>query len=116
MAKTRDNGSMPTVPGGFVHQAQLAADVSDAIRKLRKEEVSHVAYSLGMDSTDEPSIFFRVVLTDAASKEDGLADVTGRVAATLFDSIHPLENWGLMPYFNFRSQAEQQKRNDPEWS
>jgi hypothetical protein len=104
------------VPTGFVNQAQLAQSVNDAIRSLNPEEVVHVAHSIGNDSTDEPAIFFRIVLTDAASREDRLADVTGRVESTLFDSIRPVENWGLTPYFSFRSFSEQRMRDDPEWS
>ncbi len=103
-------------PTGFVNQAQLAQSVDAAIRSLNPQEVVHVAYSIGNDSTDDPAIFFRTVLTDAASSEDRLDDVTGRVTSTLFRSIRPLENWGLMPYFSFRSLSEQRMRNDPEWS
>jgi hypothetical protein len=29
--------------------------------------------------------------------------------------MRPYENWGLLPYFSFRSKSEQEKRNDPEW-
>jgi hypothetical protein len=104
------------VPAGFVNQAQLAQSVKDAIQSLNPQEVAHVAYSIGHDSTDDPALFFRIVLTDAASREDRLADVTGRVADALFDSIRPVENWGLTPYFSFRSFSEQRTRNDPEWS
>ena len=104
------------VPTGFVNQAQPERSVRDAIRSLNSQKVVHVAYSIGHDSTDEPAIFFRIVLTDAASREDGLADVTGRVASTLVDSIRPIENWGFTPYFSFRSSSEQRMRNDPEWS
>jgi hypothetical protein len=99
-----------------VNQALLAESVDAAIRSLNPQDVVHVAYSIGQDSTDDPAIFFRIVLTDAASREDGLADITGRVASTLFDSIRPIENWGLTPYFSFRSFSEQRVRNDPEWS
>jgi hypothetical protein len=104
------------VPAGFVNQAQLAQSVKVAIQSLNPQEVVHVAYSIGHDSTDDPAIFFRIVLTDAFSREDRLADVTGRVASALFDSIRPVENWGLTPYFTFRSFSEQRTRNDPEWS
>jgi hypothetical protein len=108
---------MPMVPTGLVHQTQLANEIAKAIRKLRKEkETVRVNYSLGTDSTGEPSIFFRIVLTDAASREDKLAEVTGRIATILFDEIRPHENWGLLPYFSFRSKSEQEKRNDPEWA
>lgn len=109
---------MPIVPAGSVHQTQLAKEVDKAIRKLRKltKETVRVNYSLGTDSTDEPAIFFRIVLTDAASREDKLAEVTGRIATILFDEIRPYENWRLLPYLSFRSKSEQEKRNDPEWT
>jgi len=103
------------VPTGFVHQTQLANEIAKAIRKLGKEAV-RVNYSLGTDSTGEPSIFFRIVLTDAASRAEKLAEVTGRIATTLFDEIRPYESWNLLPYFSFRSRSEQEKRNDPEWA
>lgn len=61
-------------------------------------------------------MFFRIVLSDAASREDTLADVTGNIATILFDEIRPYENWGLIPYFSFRSKSEQAKRNEPEWA
>jgi len=103
------------VPTSFVHQTQLANEIAKAIRKLGKETV-RVNYSLGTDSTGEPSIFFRIVLTDAASREDKLAEVTGRIATIFFDEVRPQENWGLLPYFSFRSKSEQDRRNDPEWA
>jgi hypothetical protein len=104
------------VPTGFVNQAELARDVNAAIRSLSPQEVVRVAYSIGNDSTDDPAIFFRIVLTDPASREDRLADVAERVESTLSDSVRPIENWGLTPYFSFRSFSEQSVRNDPEWS
>jgi hypothetical protein len=105
---------MPMVPTGLVHQTQLAHEIAKAVRKLGKEAV-RVNYSLGTDSTGEPSIFFRIVLTDVASREDKLPAVTGRIA-TVLEEIRPYENWGLVPYFSFRSKSEQEKRNDPEWT
>jgi hypothetical protein len=106
---------MPMVPTGLVHQTHLANEIAKAVRKLGKDAVG-VNYSLGTDSTGEAAIFFRVVLTDASSQEDKLAEVTGRIATIFFDEIHPLENWGLFPYFSFRSKSEQEQRNDPEWA
>jgi len=103
------------VPTGIVHRTQLADEIAKAIRKLGQEAV-RVSYSMGTDSTGEPSIFFRIVLTDAASREDKLTEVTSRIAAILFDEIRPQENWGLLTYFSFRSKSEQEKRNDPEWA
>jgi hypothetical protein len=100
-----DNWHMPMVPIGFVHQGQLDSEIKAAIRKLGPEAV-HVTYSLGPDSAGDPSIFFRIVLADAATKEDTLTDVTGRITTILFEEVRPIENWGLHPYFNFRGQSE----------
>lgn len=103
------------VPRGFVHQSELAADVERAKGKLGPDVV-RLRHSISDDASGEPAIYFRIVLSDAASREATLAEVTGQIAATLFDDLKPYENWGLTPYFSFRSQSEQAKRNDPEWS
>ncbi len=104
------------VSSGIVNQAQISQGVVDAILRLNQQEVVRVAYSIGHDSTDDPSIFFRIVLTDEASREDRLAAVAGGVESSLIASIRPVENWGLTPYFSFRSISEQKTRNDPEWT
>jgi len=108
--------AVPIVPAGFVHQGQLDHELKNAIAKLPDREVVRVRHSIGVDSTGDPAIFFRIVLTDLASKTDSLAEVTGRLSGTLFDELRPHENWGLIPYFNFRSNSEQENRNDPEWA
>jgi hypothetical protein len=105
---------MPVVRTGLVHKTQLDNVIAKAIRKLGKEAV-RVNYSFGEDSTGEPSIFFRIVLTDAASREEKLAEVTSRIETILSDEIRPQENWGLLLYSSFRSKSEQEKRDDPEW-
>ena len=101
------------VPTGSVQNTQLDTVITKTIRKLGKEAV-RVNYSLGTDSTGEPAIFFRIVLTDAASREEKLAEVTARIS-TILDEIRPHENWGLLSYFSFRSKSEQEARNDPDW-
>ena len=104
--KKRDNGSMPRATSGLMNYAQLTSIVDKAIRKLGKEVV-RVRYNFGEDHTGDPSMFFRIVLTDAACREDTLMKVTGRIEKSLFEEIHLLEDWGLFPYFSFRSKSEQ---------
>ena len=65
------------------------------------KEVRDVRVRIGTDFDGEPSLFFGVLLTAYGSADSRLADVTGRVAALLFDEIQPYEKWGLHPYFNF---------------
>jgi hypothetical protein len=103
------------VPTGYVNQAHLGEIIAEAAQHLRPEVV-HVAYSLGPDSTGEQSLFFRVLLDDAYISEQTIADLTGKISAILFDAIQPIENWGLRPYFNFRSKSEQDRRPDPDWA
>jgi hypothetical protein len=79
--RSKDNNLV--VPSGFINQAQLTAEINRAIEKLDFHEVAGVMFSLGSDSTGTPALFFRVVLHDAASREDRLEEVTGRAATTL---------------------------------
>lgn len=77
-------------------------------------EVVGIRYSIGHDWNGDPAIFFRVLLSDAASRQGTLADVTGRVGGQLFDHLQLAES-DYTPYFYFRSKAEQDKLKDPEW-
>jgi hypothetical protein len=99
-----------------MNYTQLTSVVDKAIRKLGKEVV-RVRYNIGEDHSGDPSMFFRIVLSDAASREDTLMKVTKRIKTILYEEIHPIENWGLFPYFNFRSKSEQAERKgkDPGW-
>jgi len=104
---------MPTISRGFVHQGQLRDEVAQAAKALDPSEVRDVQFSLGTDSSGEPSIFFGILLTTYGSQESRLAEVTGRVATTLFDKIQPYNRWGLQPYFNFTS--DQAHYGNTEW-
>jgi hypothetical protein len=75
---------MPIVPTGFIHQGHLDAAIKITIGSLGPE-VAHVAYSIGPDSTGEPSIFFRILLSDPYIREDTIADLTRRIATILSD-------------------------------
>ncbi|HVW84009.1 MAG TPA: hypothetical protein VHB50_04995 [Bryobacteraceae bacterium] len=102
---------MAMVPGGFARQVQLESAIEKAKAKLGPEAVG-LSYRLDADSTGEPSIFFRIILAESATTENTLAEVTGRIATTLFDEIRPYENWGLHPYFNFGLRPEQHARRE----
>lgn len=102
------------VPTGLIHRAQLDVDIKNSIGLLGPE-VARVAYSIGPDSTDVTSIFFKILLFDEYIHEDTIADLTYRISSVLLDGVLPIENWGLRPYFNFRSKSEQENRPYPEW-
>ena len=105
---------MLAMPTGFINQAQLASEIDRVARKLGPGVV-RLRHSLGADAGGEPAVHFRILLTDAASRRETLADVSGDIVRVLFEELRPLENWGLYPYFRFRSQSEQLVLNDPAW-
>jgi hypothetical protein len=98
---------------GLVNQAGLKDAVAQAKAALDPREVRDVRFTLGSDSSGEPSIFFGILLTPSASHQSRLADVTGRVATVLFDQLQPYNRWGLQPYFNFTS--DQAHFRNPGW-
>jgi hypothetical protein len=102
------------MPSGLIHQRELDTQIGHAKASLGPE-VMHVAYRIGEDSTGAASIFFRITLRDSAATEDVITEVTGRVTTILFDQVRPVEDWGLQPYFNFRSKSDEQRRPDPDW-
>jgi len=75
-----------------------------------------VRHTIDADTSGDPAIFFRSILADWAVDENTLADVTGTIARILVEQIRPIENWGLIPYFSFRGNAEQSMRTNPEWA
>ena len=102
------------VPTGYVNRAQLGDIIAEVAQHLAPAVV-HVAYRVGPDSTGEPSIFFRVLLADEYIREETIADLASGITRTLSDAVRPIENWGLLPHFNFRSKSEQDRRHDPDW-
>ena len=77
-------------------------------------DVVRIRFNITDDWSGDPGIYFRVVLTDRASRPDQLAAVTGRVSAKLFDKLG-LASLDHIPYFLFRSQSEQAELQDPAW-
>ena len=103
------------LPRGFVRRKALDAAVQDAIADLGPD-VIHVFYSLGEDWTGDPSIFFRIVLSDRSTEGDELLRTTRRVSSQITERLEPVEEWGLQPYFNYRSKSEHDELREKGWS
>jgi len=106
---------MVVIPTGYLNQEELANEIQRAKTKLGPEVV-RLKHTVGANTSDERAIYFRIVLTDSASRQETLGDVIEHVSQVLFNELHPYENWGLRPYLSFRSQSEQASHNDPAWS
>jgi hypothetical protein len=87
-------------------QAKFFAAVSHAAEGLIGPDVLSVTPNLGENWMGDPAVFFLVILSDEASKHD-LRSTTTRVKRSIVDQIEPLEEWDVIPYFDFRNQSEQ---------
>ena len=104
---------MPIVPSGLVKQRELASSVKRAEQALTPEVVC-IRYSIGPDWTGDRSIFFRIILSDAASRPERLRKIAQRVENRILREVKA-EDLGLQTYFNFRSLSEQAELKDPAW-
>ena len=105
---------MPNVSRVWVNQGQIAAALRRAERILAPDVV-RIRYNFANDWTGDPSIFFKIVLSDDASQKAKRSETAQRVAVTILDEVKA-EDLGLHSYFNFRSLSEQEKLNEPAWA
>lgn len=106
---------MAILRGGYIDQQQLASDIERARLKLGPEVV-RLRYNVGEDSGGDPAIFFRIVLTDETIRVTQLGQFVRSVEDTVDRECRPLENWGLLSYFNYRTQSEEDQIQDPAWA
>jgi hypothetical protein len=97
-----------------VNEADLDRRVKAVARKLAPDVV-RIRYEIALDSTDKEAIFFRILLSDDASREERLVEVTERVESELSKRLK-VDELGLWVYFNFRSVSEQAMLKEPVWS
>ncbi len=69
-------------------------------------------FTFDNDWSGDPAIFFSVVLSDDASRPQKLRQVTSSITNLITQELDPLNQWGLIPYFSFRSQSEQAELKD----
>jgi hypothetical protein len=87
--------------------------VDEIARELSPDVVS-IRSSPGLDWSEHPAIYFRVIISDSASRGDKLARITSEVSRRVADELG-LATSERIPYFRFRSQSEQAQLNDPAW-
>jgi hypothetical protein len=102
------------MPIRFVQQPPVEEAVVSVQRALAPDVV-RIRYSFDDDWTGEPSIFFRILLSDAATRPGKRWEVAQRVTERLRDEVRS-DEYGLHDYFNFRSESEQAELKDPAWA
>jgi hypothetical protein len=87
----------------------------DRIARDLAPDVVRIRLDVKPDWTDDPALFFRVTMSDEASRRDRLWDATELVRTKVFDELR-LEELDHHPYFRFRSYSEQAELQDPAWA
>jgi hypothetical protein len=95
----------------LAQQAQFFAAVAQAASQLPPPIVS-VTPSLGTDWNGESAVFFQIVLADGTPR-DQLLNLTKQISQLLVQQVQPLEEWGVLSYFNFGTQSEQATLTEP---
>jgi hypothetical protein len=86
----------------------------DRIARDLAPDVVRIRFHVARDWSDDPAIYFRVILSDEASRRDRLAGVAELVRGKLEDELR-LTELDHISYFRFRSWSEQAKMHDPAW-
>src|SRR5262245_40625041 len=78
------------------------------------EDVVRIRYSFDEDWSGDPAIYFRIVLSDDASKRERLWESSEGVRKALLQDLQ-LNESDYLSYFNFRSKSEEDKLKEPDW-
>jgi hypothetical protein len=110
----RDN-EIVILPRAHSQEERFASAVAAVERRLAPKVV-RIRYDFKDDWIGEPAVFFKVILSDAITEREHRREVINMVETEIDREIEPEEQWGVLPYFRFRSQSEQAHRFDPAWA
>jgi hypothetical protein len=102
------------VDGVFTIATLPTQEQVDQVARSLAPDVVRIRFNVWKDWSEDPAIFFRVILSDEASKRDRLGDVAELVREKLSEELR-LDNLEHHPYFRFRSQSEQAKLLEAAW-
>jgi len=100
-------------PLGAPKQPQINAAITEVVEEL-SPWVRYIRYSIAHDWSGQWAIFFRVILSDDASK-NRLREITTQVVWRMSERLD-LPDLELFPHFDFRSESEQATLNEAEWA
>ena len=103
-------------------EEELASSVK-SVEQMFPEDIEHIRYTVKEDWTDDPAIFFRILLKDkgdviaqAARRHDdsfrAVFAFTKRIESELRAAVADLH---LPVYFDFRLVSEQREIKEPAW-
>ncbi len=104
---------MAIIPTSLVIQSEIESKVTKIARELAPDVV-RIRFNIGEDWIGDPAIFFRILLSDHASKESRLSKVTRRIETAILERLNLPDS--LHSYFDFRSKSEQAELKDKSWA
>lgn len=114
MGQTQNAGS----EDGDIRESDIDKAVQEAVRAAVKKlapDVQWIRYAITLDWSGDRAIYFRVMLSDDASREARLAKLTRRVESFLSEEMK-LAELGLFLYYRYRGRSEQAMLKEPAWS
>lgn len=100
------------VAKAFAQQSHFLSAVAQAASAL---PVVSVTPTLGTDWNGESAVFFQIVIADGTPRGQ-LLNLTKSISQAIVQQVRPLEEWGVLPYFEFRTQSEQARIKEPTWA
>jgi hypothetical protein len=104
---------MPTLPAGVHKEAEIASAVAE-VEKLLAPDVVRIRYEITTDWNDDWAVYFRVVLSDKASKKNRLIPVVSKIESELAERLD-YDALGLYHYHHYRSKSEQAELRGKAW-
>jgi predicted nucleotidyltransferase len=102
------------MPSTVLKESDIDMAVREAVKELTPD-VQWIRHEIALDWSGDRAIFFRVVLSNDASREARLRKVTRRVESVLTEKLN-LDESDLLSYFNYRNRSEQAAAREPAWS
>lgn len=99
---------------------QQLKDFAQRVEEVAKkfpEEVVRIRHSFSRDWDGDPAIYFRIVVTDEARRTIPLGELIRKIETALIKdlALFTSEYSVYIPYFEFRTKAEQDRSKDPQW-
>jgi hypothetical protein len=89
----------------FAQQQPFLKSIAQVAGELAPQVVS-VTPTLGNDWAGEPAVYFQIIIADNAVPRQNLLAFTKDISHAIVHRIRPLEEWGVLPYFNFLTQSD----------
>ncbi len=96
-----------------MQQRQFLNEIAQIARELPPDVIS-VSPTLGSDWAGEPAVYFQIVFEDGSRPRQSLLSFTKDISHTIVQRVRPLEDWGVLPYFNFLTQSEADLLSQPD--